>query len=560
MKTNYRIIFDCSTMITYDYMHTVCGVVKDLWKCLWSLRDNVSVQRWEQKVNGNERYPEDKKPWELTPADVVHLQDAVDGVARQFPGSLGGGERLKGLLRVSKKTKSHTYGLLAGPIGMYFFWCMQDMPYELNESIIEVLRVMHLLGRKRIPVEELDKLEKVVALAVANAEFWIPASELDIKLHNVLHMVDKIRAAGPVGPTSMWVYESMWHNLGSQVAKRDTPEVTCLRRVSDQEAFLLHYSSHPDMYNLDEIDVLGKAAYWNPHALHRAHVNKELPLKHTPRQKTATNMTRTQKIGLHQCYLTTVPELRAMWNEYMNTLPGEGNRRFTPQQYEQHMKSFATWSPQSGNSDDPADLRRKNLRGLMYGKWTPCSTCSIGDAKFSTKPGHCYVVFMKQPDVEDLWVGQIKNIYSHMGPTGVGSKVVLEVFGWHVGVDNKTSHGTNIGFWDEDMKLPVVTKEFDREENHTANLVLSDQVAPLSELIVMQHPMEPERLVVFHKHIDFLEAAGFRYDINNPHTDGIEEQTLDEMRERAARRKAQAQGQESQGPRISARKRRRSAT
>jgi len=40
--------------------------------------------------------------------------------------------------------------------------------------------------------------------------------------------------------------------------------------------------------------------------------------------------------------------------------------------------------------------------------------------------------------------------------------------------------------------------------------------APLSGVIVVPHPIESSAQVVLHKHIDFLETAGYKYDLRNP--------------------------------------------
>ena len=527
--------FDCSGMVTYDFMHTACGVAKDLWKCLRSLRNNASVKRWEQVVNGGERYDSGDAPWELNKEDEASMHAAIEGIIAQFPASLGGGERLRSLLRVGKKTKSHTWSLVAGPIGMYLFMTIKATTYELNEAFIEVLRVMHLLGRKTISKDELHDLQEAVVTAVANAEFWVPASELDIKLHNLLHFVDKIRDTGPVGPTSMWVYESMWHNLGQQATKRDTPEVTCLRRIADQEALHLHFSSHPEMYNMKSISE--EVNHWDPRSLYRSHIKQELPCCFKLDKSTLVQMTPKQQQGLHSCYLMIIKELAEMWYEYTHSLQ-QRLRTFSSTEFLHHAEEFSKWSPAEEERLHPSlRANRSRLRAVKLNTWQTCSSATVGGAKFSKKPGECYIVCLKD-DTDDLWVGKIKNIYCHMGP--LGTKVVFEVHGWHTGANCKTlNDGKPTGFWDEIMKLPVLIGEPLRDYD-LGNLVLADQVAPLSQLVVMPHPLEPENLVLFHKHLDFLEAAGFQYDIANPHKVEVAKVMKAEMKCRRERARAYA--------------------
>ena len=66
-------------MLTYDQMHTVCGVSKDLWKSLSNLRQNASVQRWESCVNLDVRVTNyttntTRNPWPISNEDMEKVQ------------------------------------------------------------------------------------------------------------------------------------------------------------------------------------------------------------------------------------------------------------------------------------------------------------------------------------------------------------------------------------------------------------------------------------------------------------------------------------------------------
>jgi hypothetical protein len=59
----------------YDWMHTMAGAVKDMWKCTQSLRLNVGVVNWEREVNG-ERF-EGLEPWKASSADMGRADAAL---------------------------------------------------------------------------------------------------------------------------------------------------------------------------------------------------------------------------------------------------------------------------------------------------------------------------------------------------------------------------------------------------------------------------------------------------------------------------------------------------
>ena len=85
------------------------------------MRESASVIRWETCINLDTRVTAYKKnPWPVPDWDMKKVNEALKLVAEQLPPREGGGNRLVSLSRISKSSKSHTYGLLAGPVGTVF--------------------------------------------------------------------------------------------------------------------------------------------------------------------------------------------------------------------------------------------------------------------------------------------------------------------------------------------------------------------------------------------------------------------------------------------------------
>lgn len=135
-----------------------------------------------------------------------------------IPAREGGGARLRRLLDQrfgrSKKVKTHTYFMLAGPIGMQLFNACDDLNKDVSRACKSVLYVCSLLYEKQHRVQDLSKLEALVVEAITLVEQRLSCTELDIKLHNLIHLVQHIKDQGPLHVTAMWAYEAMWSKIG----------------------------------------------------------------------------------------------------------------------------------------------------------------------------------------------------------------------------------------------------------------------------------------------------------------------------------------------------------
>lgn len=76
---------------------------------------------------------------------------------------------------------------------------------------------MLALYSKAVRVADLDPLQQLVVLALVKAERYLCCTELDIKLHELLHLPERIKHLGPLWTTAMWPFDSkfeaMWKKL-----------------------------------------------------------------------------------------------------------------------------------------------------------------------------------------------------------------------------------------------------------------------------------------------------------------------------------------------------------
>lgn len=112
------------------------------------------------------------------------------------------------------------------------------------------------LWLKELKVDELKDLQLRVVEAVCLAELHLPASEADIKMHDLIHLaflniplwgkpceskewcphvLYLCLIAGPLFPTSMFPAESTWGKVRPMARNRNHPAETILKSCLDKE-------------------------------------------------------------------------------------------------------------------------------------------------------------------------------------------------------------------------------------------------------------------------------------------------------------------------------------
>jgi hypothetical protein len=77
---------------------------------------------------------------------------------------------------------------LTGPLGAKLFSNLQDMPLAQRTTYIRLFQACGELWHKSVSIASLPDLQHRVVEAVCMAELHLPATEADIKMHNLVHL------------------------------------------------------------------------------------------------------------------------------------------------------------------------------------------------------------------------------------------------------------------------------------------------------------------------------------------------------------------------------------
>ncbi|PNG99463.1 hypothetical protein TSOC_014757, partial [Tetrabaena socialis] len=146
------------------------------------------------------------------------LRDAIRRIVAATPRYLT--SRLERLTGAGKAAKTHTYFLLAGPIGSYLIASSKLDDKCAENAYLKLVQACGDLWQKEIHTGNDTKADEVAALrtrvvqAICLAEKHLSVNELDVKLHNLLHLVDNIyNMVSPLYASSMFQPESIWGKL-----------------------------------------------------------------------------------------------------------------------------------------------------------------------------------------------------------------------------------------------------------------------------------------------------------------------------------------------------------
>jgi hypothetical protein len=244
--------FDTQLHVGYDVMHTVGGVVKDTaLRLLTSARVSDGMLAYERTAN--HRFLS-SKPWEATQQQLDFMQTLLANVVEASPSRMTGSRFLR-LLSRNKKQKSHALMVFASSMGMYVLAALygsgQCNPQQ--EAIGRLLIVCSALQAKTWTKEKVEEVRSQVLMAICCVEAYLPATELDLKLHALVHLPDKILKTGPLWVTSMFVYESMWGHFGRWSRNQCHLELSMLRSFMSFEVAYHAYWDNPEKFAFSEV-------------------------------------------------------------------------------------------------------------------------------------------------------------------------------------------------------------------------------------------------------------------------------------------------------------------
>lgn len=114
------------------------------------------------------------------------------------------------------------------------------LPKPQEEALFELFDACALSWRKVLERDELPALRLKLATALTKLELHWPCSLLYIKTHNMLHMVDKIEAVGPLYLTSMFPFERSYKALREWIKNRRFAVQSLAKNVAAFVMSVLH--------------------------------------------------------------------------------------------------------------------------------------------------------------------------------------------------------------------------------------------------------------------------------------------------------------------------------
>ena len=137
--------------------------------------------------------------------------------------------------------KSSEYLLLAGPVGKYLLQgCMHSAQ---QAAVFDYLDLVGAFWEKTFTEERLQYIERQVPILLARLEQVLPAWELDMNRHMMLHLAEAIRRHGPCWAWSMFGFERLWGRLTKWMTQTSHPEATM---VNSWKAFITSCKAMPD--------------------------------------------------------------------------------------------------------------------------------------------------------------------------------------------------------------------------------------------------------------------------------------------------------------------------
>jgi len=173
----------------------------------------------------------------------------------------------------------------------------------------------------------LRKLQTLVVEAVSAAEAYFPATEQDIKSHNLLHLTDRIRQTGPLQVTSMYPIETLNGQLVRSASNKAHPEATMSRAAAVHQFVLMETADRAK--NKLQVARTGtktrgysRGKDWQQAANPSLHAVLESQVELTPvpevnPSRLEPKLTPSDLLELHQLYLVHSPEYNSLFAEFM---------------------------------------------------------------------------------------------------------------------------------------------------------------------------------------------------------------------------------------------------
>lgn len=150
-------------------------------------------------------------------------------------------------------------------------WVLLHASHTLGQpqlrAYVALLMAVNLLWSKSFTRQRLMITIHVVLVALAKVENHLPACELDMKLHNLGHLLRRIFVAGPLWVTSLFAAEDNWGDCMQWATNRAHPEVSMGRSAVVLQTVLLAHAANPEAASsrvVKPMDRWAHSEWWLP--------------------------------------------------------------------------------------------------------------------------------------------------------------------------------------------------------------------------------------------------------------------------------------------------------
>jgi hypothetical protein len=357
------------------------------------------------------------------------------------------------------------------------------------------------------------QIEEYLLVSLACVELFLPACELDIKLHNLVHMVDVIRRHGPLWTGSMFPYEHLWHKMGKWVTNRRYPETTMMHTLSHYLTGWLHLfasrtSGPGSMQEMQENWC--EELYLPRDPIDESYDGMESRPAFEAVRDTLLDMVVVEQ--LHYMYVEQLPDYGGVWNEWLSKLKqglaqqqGMGGYFRRGDLVSEHFPSVFQMFKASSAVQQEALRKGFCLDWPMVGR--KCDQVKIKHLWFNCKEQKevtaskgSWCLLRAYQNCNTLQFGRLLAFFHHTGPGGI-SKVIGKA-NWHA------SNAHSIPEYDEVLQMPVIKEE---HLPHSRKLLplfrCGDWIVPV-HITVAKHYKRAGWLVVLHQDRCFVQLAG----------------------------------------------------
>ncbi|XP_076908284.1 uncharacterized protein LOC143565079 [Bidens hawaiensis] len=113
------------------------------------------------------------------------------------------------------------------------------LPENVRHTITKLCLFFNNIHSKVIDVEQLDKWQKDIYVTLCELEMYFPPSFFDIMVHLISHIIQEIKACGPVFLRYMYPFERYMSVLKGYVRNRHRPEGNIIEGYTSEEVIEL---------------------------------------------------------------------------------------------------------------------------------------------------------------------------------------------------------------------------------------------------------------------------------------------------------------------------------